>query len=98
MGFFPCEIRLAFPGESQLPRSRATQPTVHAGCFSVSIIQRDLTWTTGSLTYAQMLMHAIAQACRPLVVHKGKQTRKAKGSVNVFVLGSELLVQPRSAN
>ena len=36
---------LLFPGESQL-----SQPPVHAGCFSVSIIHRTLTWTTGSLT------------------------------------------------
>ena len=48
------------PGESKLQQSRATQPTVHAWCFSVSIIQRTLTRTTGSLTCAQMLMHAIA--------------------------------------
>ena len=33
MGFLPGEIRVAFPGESQLRQSRATQPTVHAGCF-----------------------------------------------------------------
>ena len=38
MGFLPWEIRVAFPGESQLRESRATQPTVHAGCFSVFII------------------------------------------------------------
>ena len=40
----------------------ATQPTVHAGCISVSIIHRTLTrtWMTGSLTYAQLIMHAIA--------------------------------------
>ena len=37
MGFLPWEIRVAFPRESQLPQSRATQPTVPAGCFSVSI-------------------------------------------------------------
>ena len=37
-GIFPWEIRVAFPGESQLRQRRATQPTVHAGCFSVSII------------------------------------------------------------
>ena len=37
-----------------------TQPMVHAGCFSVSIIHRTLKWTTGSLMYTQMLMHAIA--------------------------------------
>ena len=30
------------PGESQLRQSRATQPTVHAGCLSVSIIHRTL--------------------------------------------------------
>ena len=60
MGFLPWETRVAFSGESQLRQSRATQPTVHAGCFSVSIIHRTLTWTTGSLTCAQMLMHAIA--------------------------------------
>ena len=34
MGFLP------FPGESQLRQSRATQHTVHAGRFSVSIIIR----------------------------------------------------------
>ena len=48
------------PGKSQLRQSRATQPQLHAGCFSVSIIHRTLTRTTGSLTCAQMLMHAIA--------------------------------------
>ena len=61
MEFLPWEIQVAFPGESQLQQSRATQSTVHAGCLSVSIIHRTLTWTTGSLTCAQMLMSAIAQ-------------------------------------
>ena len=56
----PWKIRVAFPGEGQLRQSRATKPTVHAGCFSVSIIHQTLTKTTGSLTCAQMLMHAIA--------------------------------------
>ena len=60
MGFLPWEIRVAFPGESQLQQSRATQPRVHAGCFSVSKIHQTLTWATGSLTCAQMLMHAFA--------------------------------------
>ena len=50
MRFHPWEIRVAFPKESQLRQSRAKQPTVHAGCFSVSIIYRTLTRTTGSLT------------------------------------------------
>ena len=59
-GFLPSKIRVAFPGESQLRQSRATQVTVHGGCFSVSIIHPTLTWTTGSLTCAQMLMLAIA--------------------------------------
>ena len=52
-GFLPWEIRVAFPGESQLRQSRATQITMHAGCFSVSIIHRTLTWSTGSLTCTQ---------------------------------------------
>ena len=51
--FSPGKFGLLFHGESQLRQSRATQPTVHAGCFSVSIIHRTLTWTTGSLTFAQ---------------------------------------------
>ena len=40
--------------------SHATQPTVHARCFSVSIIHQTLTWTTRSLMCAQILMHAVA--------------------------------------
>ena len=60
VGFLPWEIRVASLGQSQPQQSRATQPTVHAGCFSSSIIHRTLTWTTGSLTCAQTLMHAIA--------------------------------------
>ena len=43
-------IRVFFPRESQLRQSRATQPTVHAGCLSVCLIHRTLTRTTGSLS------------------------------------------------
>ena len=60
LGFLLSETRVNFPGESHLRQNRATRPTVHAGCFSVSIIHRTLTWTTGSLKCAQMLTHAIA--------------------------------------
>ena len=60
MGFSPWGIGVAFPEESQLRQSRATQLTVHAGCFGVSPIYRTPTWTTGSLTLAQMLMMAVA--------------------------------------
>ena len=57
-----CILRVAFRGESQLRQSRAIQPMVHAGCgcFSVFIIHRTLTRTTGSLTCAKILMHAVA--------------------------------------
>ena len=44
-GFIPWKIRVAFPKESQLQQSRATQPTLmklHAGSFRVSIIHRRL--------------------------------------------------------
>ena len=68
MGFLSWEIRVAFPGETQLRQSRTTQRAVHAGfvvvvclfVFSISIIHRTLTWATGSLTCAQMLTHATA--------------------------------------
>ena len=59
IGISPMGNRVAFPGESQLRQSRATQPTVHAGRFGVSIVHRTLTWTTESLTCAQMLTYAI---------------------------------------
>ena len=38
MEFLPWDIRVAFPMESQLRQSRETQPTMHTGCFGVSII------------------------------------------------------------
>ena len=71
----PWEIRVAFPRKSQLRQSRATQPTVHSGCFSVSITHRTLTWTTGYLTCAQMLMHAIA--------HGGVRTHVKESALKV---------------
>ena len=40
--------------------SGTIQPRVRAGCFIVSIIHQTLTWTTGSLTCAQVLAHVIA--------------------------------------
>ena len=61
-------MQVAFHGESQLPQSHATQPLVHAECFSVSTIHPTLTWTTRSLACAQMLMHATA--------HQSVQTPK----------------------
>ena len=75
MGFLPWKIRVAFPWESQLRQSRATQPMVQVGCFSVFIIHRTLTWTTGSLTCAQMLMHAIA--------HGGVRTHAGESALKV---------------
>ena len=66
MGFLPWENQVAFPRESQLQQSHATQRMVHAGYFSLSIIYRTLTWTTGSLTCAQVLTRGTA--------HKGVQT------------------------
>ena len=42
MEFLPWEIQVSFPGET-----RATQPKMHAGCCSFSIIHRTLTQTRG---------------------------------------------------
>ena len=75
MGFLPWEIQVAFPRERQLQQCRPTQPSVHAECFSVSIIHRTLTWATGSLTCAQMLMHAIA--------HGGVRTHVKESALKV---------------
>ena len=47
-----------FPQGKQ-QQSRTTQLLLHAWCFSVSITYRTLTWTTGSLTCAPMLLHVI---------------------------------------
>ena len=35
LGFLPWEIWAAFPGERQLQQNCPTEPTAHAGCFSV---------------------------------------------------------------
>ena len=45
--------------------SHATQPTVHAGHCSLSLIQQTLTWSTGSLMCTQMLL--------PAIPHRGVQ-------------------------
>ena len=52
--FLQLEIWVAFHGKSQLRQIRTTQPMVHAGCFSVSIIHRTLTGTMGSLMCAHL--------------------------------------------
>ena len=76
----------SFPGENQLRQSGATKPTVCAGHFSVSMIHRILTWTTGSLTCAQMLMHAIA--------HGGVRTHEIKSALKVTLGGKKSLATP----
>ena len=39
MGLLPWEIRIAFPGESQLRQSRATQPWVYYALFKVIFVR-----------------------------------------------------------
>ena len=58
-GISPMGNSGCFPGESLLRQSRATQPTVHAGCFSVSIIHRTLTWTS----YMIFKVHTDVNTC-----------------------------------
>ena len=93
MRFLP-RIQVAFPGESWRRQSRATQPTVHVGCFSVSIIHRTLTCTTGSLTCTHMSMHAIAHGgCTDTVresalkVDFGRKIHCRSGESNLPQLG-----------
>ena len=58
MGYFPWEILVASPGESQLRQSRATQPTVHAECLSVSISHQN-----SNLDYGIFNVCTYANAC-----------------------------------
>ena len=60
---------------------------VRAGYICVSIIQRTLTWTAGSLSCAQTLMHAIAQ----------RGVRTPKESLHwKLTLGRKSLAAPRN--
>ena len=72
MGFIPGENRVAFPRECQLRQSRATQPTVHAGYFSVSIDSvmdyRISNVSEGPISTPQHYAHSIA---KPSAASKG---------------------------
>ena len=61
-GISPMVNSCFFPWGKTAVTVTLPQPTVHAGCFSVSIIHQTLTWTTWSLTCAQMLIHAVAHS------------------------------------
>ena len=74
VGFLRWEIRAAFPRESQLRQSRATRTTMRAGCFSVDLIHRTLTWPTPSLTCTQMLIHAIAHGGVHTIAHRIRES------------------------
>ena len=54
------KFRLPSPGKSSCNRVALPNLECVLGVFSVSIAHRTLTWTIGSLSCAQMLMHAIA--------------------------------------
>ena len=86
--FCNCIVPLEFLSQ-QLRQSRAIQRTVHSGCFSVSIIHRSLTWITGSLTCAQILMHAVAHGgvgtpCESLNIDSRRKIRcRTRGEWNL---------------
>ena len=90
MGFLPWEIRVAFHEESQLRQSRATQPSAHAGCLSVSVIHRTPTGTKGSLTRAQMLMRAMA--------HRGVRTHVRKSALKFDSGGKKIPCRTGESN
>ena len=75
IGISPMWNSGCFHRESQLRQIRATQPILHVGCFSVSIIHQTLTWTKESLTCTHMLKHVIA--------HRGVQTLARKSALKV---------------
>ena len=90
MGFLPWEIWVAFSRESQLWQSHSTQPKVHAGCFSVSTIHWTLTWTTGSLTCAQMLMHVIAHRVYGWTHVRESELKVASGRKSLPAPGNQI--------
>ena len=53
------KFRLHFPGKGSCDRVALPNLRYMLQCFSVFVILRTLTWTTGSLTCAQMLMYAM---------------------------------------
>ena len=61
-------------GKTSCDRVALPQPTVHAAYISVSIIHRTLTWATGFITCAQMLMQAIALGESALKADAGRKT------------------------
>ena len=74
---------------SAFPRGKpATQPTVHAGYFSVSIIHQTPTWAISSLTCAQMLMHATAHG--GVIRHRKKVCTESRlwGEKSLAALGN----------
>ena len=56
------QVKLGLPSPGKASCDRIALPNLQCmlGVFSVSIIHRTLTWTTGSLTCEQMFMRAIA--------------------------------------
>ena len=98
LGFLPWKIRVAFPGESQSAATESRYPK-YGACFllffffcffvffSVSIIHRTLTRTTGSLTCAQIFMHAIAH---------GTYGHRKRISTKKLTLGENSLAAPEN--
>ena len=74
-GIFPMRNLGCFPWGK--PAATESHCPTYCACwvFSVSIIHQTLTWTTGSLTRAQVLMHAIA--------HGGVQTHIRESALKV---------------
>ena len=89
IGITPMGNRVYFHGESQLQQRCTTQSTVHAGCFSLHNPPNS-DKTTGALTCAQILMHAIAHGgvqthvreCA-LKVDSGRKTPCCTGELNL---------------
>ena len=94
MGFLSWEIRVAFPGESQLRQIRATQPTVHAGWFSVSVINRPLTWTTRSYERTDVNACDCTLGCRD--TRKRVYTESGLREKNLCCTGESNLRQRRA--
>ena len=69
------------PQEKPAATGSGYKPTVHAGCFSVSIIHQTLTWTTGSLTCAQIWVYGhCKRVCTKKKLTLGEKSLVAPGN------------------
>ena len=91
MRIFWWEIWVASPPRKATCNSQVTQPTVPAVCFCISVIIQTLTWTTGSVTSAQ-IMHVVAHGGCTDIVRESLHCKLTLGQKFLAKLGNRTCV------